>query len=103
MNKIVRRLAGNAEERLPQPSQRRRLARLVGPVNQVQPLMAARKVKHKVGKRAERGKGKLEDLHGVLGERFDLRGANHHRSECDSHHTASLNDPSPRPCGSRAA
>ena len=63
MDEIVGRLRRDAEERLPQPPQRRRLARLVRPEDQVQPLLAAGEVEHDVGERAEGIQGELEDLH----------------------------------------
>src|SRR5262245_32756594 len=67
MKEIIGRLDGNPEECLAQPPQRRRLARLVGPVDQVQSRVAAGEVERNVGEWTEGVKGKLENLHEVAG------------------------------------
>ena len=51
-------------------SQRRGLARLVGPVDQVQPFLAARQVKHNVGERPARASSRIFMASGRAVERI---------------------------------
>ncbi len=68
VQEVVGRLRREPEQRLPQRPQRRRLPRLVRPVDQVQTLPPPGEIQGHVGEGPERLQRELQDLHGSSGQ-----------------------------------